>query len=43
MEASDWGVMRTDPVGKAKSMALTAQGLLKPQHLLLTLFGEPDP
>lgn len=32
----------TDPVGKAKSVAFTEQGLRESERLLIALFGEPD-
>ncbi len=32
----------TDPVGKAKSVMLTEQGLRESERLLNTLFGEAD-
>jgi len=46
----DWDVMArlhekgliTDPVGKAKSVTFTEQGLRESERLLSALFGEPD-
>lgn len=46
----DWDAMArlhekgyiTDPVGKAKSVAFTEQGLRESERLLIALFGEPD-
>ncbi len=32
----------SDPVGKAKSIAFTEQGLRESERLLNALFGEPD-
>ncbi|WP_458233079.1 DUF6429 family protein [Roseateles sp. P5_E8] len=46
----DWGAMArlhekgliSDPVGKAKSVMFTEDGLLKAEALLQSLFGKPD-
>ena len=46
----DWDAMArlfekvyiTDPVGKAKSVAFTEQGLRESERLLDALFGEPE-
>jgi hypothetical protein len=46
----DWDAMArlhekgfiTDPVGKAKSVAFTEQGLRESECLLSALYGEPD-
>jgi hypothetical protein len=46
----DWDAMArlhekgfiTDPVGKAKSVAFTEQGLRESERLLSALYGEPD-
>ena len=46
----DWDVMAqlhekgyiTNPVGKAKSVAFTEEGLRESERLLNILFGEPD-
>lgn len=45
----DWDAMArlhakgyiTDPVGKAKSIAFSEEGLRKSEHLLKAMFGEP--
>ena len=49
-KAFDWDAMArlhqkgyiTDPVGKAKSVVFTDEGLLESERLLQALFGEPE-